>query len=114
MADPNFSGWGRSACDSMSGSWCFKTIKPGPIILNDKHQIAPHISIWFVARGINLGLNTRMYFSEEKLLNENDQLLKYLKSKNKIDCLMAKKIDIDVYEFNIYLQGKKETIFFDI
>ena len=30
---------------------------------------APHISFWIVARGINLGLNTRMYFSDEAEAN---------------------------------------------
>ena len=27
--------------------------------------MAPHINFWIVARGINIGLNTRMYFSDE-------------------------------------------------
>jgi protocatechuate 3,4-dioxygenase beta subunit len=27
--------------------------------------MAPHVNLWVVARGINIGLNTRMYFADE-------------------------------------------------
>ena len=27
--------------------------------------MAPHLNLWIVARGINIGLNTRMYFAED-------------------------------------------------
>ncbi len=113
-SDPNFTGWGRSGCNFENGVWLFKTIKPGPVILTDKQIMAPHVSFWLVARGINLGLNTRMYFDDEHLLNEKDPLLNELKMKSKIQTLMAKKIGNSVYEFNIYLQGENETTFFEI
>jgi len=113
-SDLNFSGWGRSHCDFESGSWTFKTIKPGPVMMNNGKWMAPHISFWFVARGINLGLNTRMYFSDEHSLNEKDPLLQELKGTKRIRTLMARKIAENSYEFNIYLQGKNETIFFEI
>ena len=113
-SDLNFSGWGRSHCDFESGSWIFKTIKPGPVMMNNGSWMAPHISFWFVARGVNLGLNTRMYFSDEHSLNEKDPLLQELKDTKRIRTLMARKITENSYEFNIYLQGENETIFFEI
>jgi protocatechuate 3,4-dioxygenase alpha subunit len=37
--------------------------------------MAPHINLWIVATGINIGLNTRMYFSDEEEANANDPVL---------------------------------------
>ena len=34
--------------------------------------MAPHINFWIVARGINIGLSTRMYFSDEAAANAAD------------------------------------------
>ena len=113
-SDPNFNGWGRSCCDFETGLWEFKTIKPGPVMLENGQFMAPHISFWFVARGINLGLNTRMYFSDEEFLNKSDLILKKIKRKTKIETLMGIEITPNYYEFNIYLQGSSETIFFEI
>ena len=61
-ADPNFTGWGRKAGDYDTGEWQFDTIRPGAVPFPDGRMMAPHISLWIVARGINIGLNTRMYF----------------------------------------------------
>jgi protocatechuate 3,4-dioxygenase alpha subunit len=35
---------------------------------------APHIALWIVARGINIGLQTRIYFEDED--NSADPLLR--------------------------------------
>ena len=37
--------------------------------------MAPHITFWIVARGINIGLHTRLYFGDEQAANETDPLL---------------------------------------
>ena len=37
--------------------------------------MAPHITFWIVARGINIGLHTRMYFADEAEANAEDPLL---------------------------------------
>ena len=37
--------------------------------------MAPHINFWIVARGINIGLSTRMYFSDEEAANRADPVL---------------------------------------
>ena len=62
-ADPNFSGWGRKATDMETGECLFETIKPGRVPYPDGRLMAPHITVWIVARGINIGLHTRMYFA---------------------------------------------------
>ncbi|VFS43221.1 Protocatechuate 3,4-dioxygenase alpha chain [Serratia liquefaciens] len=63
--DPAFRGWGRTCSDFTSGIWRFETIKPGPVVGRDGRLMAPHVNLWVVARGINIGLNTRMYFADE-------------------------------------------------
>ena len=59
-ADPNFTGWGRSPTNMVDGEFRFETIKPGCVPFRDGRLMAPHITFWIVARGINLGLSTRM------------------------------------------------------
>ena len=40
--------------------------------------MAPHINFWIVARGINIGLHTRMYFSDEAEANAKDPVLRMI------------------------------------
>ena len=112
--DKNFSNWGRTSCDFNTGLWKFNTIKPGTVQLNKSEILAPHIWLWIVARGINLGLYTCMYFSDENALNKLDRNLKKLTNNNNLQSLFAVNIEKYKYEFNIYLQGDKETIFFNV
>ena len=73
-ADPNFTGWGRSAGDMTTGEFTFETVKPGPVPFPDGRMQAPHILFWIVARGINIGLQTRMYFADEADANAADPI----------------------------------------
>ena len=112
--DKNFSNWGRTSCDFNTGLWKFNTIKPGIVQLNKSEILAPHIWLWIVARGINLGLYTCMYFSDENTLNKLDRNLKKLINNNNLQSLFAVNTEKYKYEFNIHLQGAKETIFFNV
>ncbi|WP_025899869.1 protocatechuate 3,4-dioxygenase subunit alpha [Sneathiella glossodoripedis] len=112
-ADPNFSGWGRSAGEMDTGEFCFHTIKPGVVPFTDGRPMAPHITFWIVARGINLGLHTRMYFPEENTANQADPVLGRVEHKSRVPTLIAQK-DGNDYRFDIHLQGELETVFFDI
>jgi len=112
-ADPNFTGWGRKATDMVDGTCTFETIKPGRVPFRDGRQQAPHITVWIVARGINIGLHTRMYFADEKEANSEDPILQRLEHKNRIPTLLAKR-EGESYVFDIQLQGEHETVFFDI
>lgn len=112
-ADANFSGFGRCATDLETGFYSFDTIKPGVVPAKDGRPMAPHISVWVVARGINLGLHTRAYFSDETDANAADPVLARVEHKVRIPTLIAQMVG-DVYTFDIHLQGSNETIFFDI
>jgi protocatechuate 3,4-dioxygenase alpha subunit len=112
-ADPNFTGWGRCAADATTGEFRFATVKPGPVPAPDGRMQAPHISLWIVARGINLGLNTRLYFDDEAEANAADPILRRIEHKSRIPTLIAKR-DGETYTLDIHLQGPNETVFFDI
>lgn len=114
VADPNFTGWGRSPGDMESGEFCFETVKPGAVPWPDGRMQAPHITAWIVARGINLGLHTRIYFEDEPKANAADPILTRIEHQNRVPTLLARKISDANYRFDIHLQGRSETIFFDI
>ncbi len=107
----NFQGWGRCATDMETGIFTFQTIKPGSVPHPNGDRQSPHITFWIVARGINLGLNTRMYFADED--NSNDPILKRIEHKQRIKTLVAS-CSSNTYNFDIHLQGENETVFFDI
>ena len=117
QADENFTGWGRCACDFNSGAFSFETVKPGSVPFPDGSPQAPHITFWIVARGINIGLHTRMYFPDEEAANAIDPVLTRIEHKVRIPTLIAKldeNTNNDSYRFDIHLQGENETIFFDV
>jgi protocatechuate 3,4-dioxygenase alpha subunit len=112
-ADPNFTGWGRQATDMITGECVFKTIKPGRVPFKDSRLMAPHITVWIVARGINIGLHTRMYFGDEEKANAEDPVLARIEHSMRIPTLIAPR-EGDTCTFDIHLQGERETVFFDI
>ena len=115
--DPNFRGWGRTCSDFESGIYTFDTIKPGSVTGRTGRPMAPHINLWIVARGINIGLNTRMYFSDEAEANTKDPVLNLIEWEVRRKTLIAQRQDRDgrvVYRFDIRLQGDDETVFFDV
>lgn len=115
--DPDFRGWGRTCSDFDSGLWRFETIKPGPVVGRDGREMAPHVNLWIVARGINIGLNTRMYFDDEAGANATDPVLNLIEWEVRRKTLIGKRslrgADV-VYTFDIVLQGADETVFFDL
>lgn len=112
-ADPNFTGWGRSAGDLTTGEFVFETVKPGRVPFRDGRLQAPHISLWIVARGINLGLQTRAYFADEEASNAEDPILTRIEHAGRVPTLLAQPEGAGTYRFDIHLQGDRETIFFD-
>ncbi|WP_424974682.1 protocatechuate 3,4-dioxygenase subunit alpha [Dinoroseobacter sp. S124A] len=111
--DPHFTGWGRSASDGATGAYLFETVKPGRVPFRDGSLQAPHISLWIVARGINLGLQTRIYFADEPAANAEDPILTRIEHQRRIPTLLALPEGPDRYRFDVHLQGPQETIFFD-
>ena len=115
--DPAFRGWGRACSDFETGVWSFKTIKPGPVIGRHGIVMAPHVNLWIVARGINVGLHTRMYFDDEATANAADPVLNLVEWEVRRKTLVARREPAAgraVYRFDIRLQGEDETVFFDV
>src|SRR6478735_6094986 len=118
--DPHFRGWGRAATDFDSGVYSFETIKPGVVEGRNGRFMAPHINAWIVARGINIGLSTRIYFSDEAEANAKDAVLNLIEWEQRRATLVAErqgkkaKDGSAVYRFDIRLQGEDETVFFDV
>ena len=111
-ADPKVTGFCRFAADAESGEFTLRTVKPGAVALSDGRMQAPHISLWIVARGINIGLQTRIYFEDED--NSADPLLSRVEQRPRVETLIAKKTAAGRYRFDIRLQGEGETVFLDI
>ena len=138
--EDGFRGWGRVITDFQTGEWGFDTVKPGPVAARmkltsdvsdrvstapdwqgraERHAaMAPHINLWIVARGINIGLNTRMYFEDEAAANALDPVLNLIEWEDRRATLIAKRAGdkggVPVYRFEIRLQGEGETVFFDV
>ncbi|MEL6571216.1 MAG: protocatechuate 3,4-dioxygenase subunit alpha [Pseudomonadota bacterium] len=111
-ADPAVLGFCRFAADKDSGEFTLRTIKPGAPTDRTGRVMSPHISLWIAARGINIGLNTRIYFEDED--NDTDPLLARIEQRPRIDTLIAKKTGPGNYRFDIRLQGDGETVFLDL
>jgi protocatechuate 3,4-dioxygenase alpha subunit len=115
--DPAFRGWGRACSDFETGVWQFETIKPGSVCGRGGVPMAPHVNLWIVARGINIGLHTRMYFEDEAAANAKDPVLNLIEWEVRRQTLIGKRIQRNgatVYQFDIRLQGEGETVFFDV
>jgi protocatechuate 3,4-dioxygenase, alpha subunit len=115
--DESFRGWGRAGSDFATGMYFFETIKPGSVAGRRGPPMAPHINFWIVARGINIGLSTRMYFSDEEAANRADPVLNLIEQENRRRSLIAQRQQRSgdvVYAFDIHLQGENETVFFDV
>ena len=104
-------GFCRFAADQASGDWTLDTLMPGRVPMPDGRMQAPHIALWIVARGINLGLATRIYFEGEE--NGADPLLSGIELAHRRETLIARR-DGDGYRHDIVLQGEGETVFLDM
>ena len=104
---PGAQGFARMPSDLTTGEWTLKTVKPGAV-----GGQAPHIALWIVARGINIGLQTRIYFEGND--HSSDPLLTRLEHQNRVPTLIAKDTGNGTYRFDIRLQGEGETVFLDM
>lgn len=111
-ADPKVTGFCRFAVDPETKRYRLETIKPGPVPLPDGRLQSPHIALWIVARGINIGLSTRVYF--EAADHESDPVLSRIDPRDRIQTLVAKPQGDGRYAFDIRLQGPGETVFLDM
>lgn len=115
--EDGFRGWGRTISDFETGTFTFETVKPGPVMGRNGQMMAPHLNLWLVSRGINIGLNTRMYFGDDAAAHAADPVLGLILPPERRSTLIAEPntgSDGANYTFNIRLQGDGETVFFDV
>lgn len=113
LPNSDFKGFGRCGTDA-AGSYSFATIKPGVVPGPDAKPQAPHILLAVYARGMTQQAMTRIYFEDESA-NTTDPVLG-LVPVDRRSTLLAKREagDVVTYRFDVYLQGDRETVFFDV
>lgn len=111
LASNSFRGFGR--CPTDHGGFAFATIKPGPVPGPNGTTQAPHINVGIFSRGLLKRLFTRIYFAGDPG-NASDPILALVPADRR-DTLIAKPDagKPGLYRFDIRLQGKDETVFFD-
>jgi protocatechuate 3,4-dioxygenase alpha subunit len=110
-ADPVFHGFGRVPTDA-HGGFRFTTVKPGRVPGPGGVLQAPHLLIAVFARGLLKQLVTRMYFPDEPG-NAADAVLALVPADRR-PTLVARARGAGVLAWDIVLQGRDETAFFDI
>lgn len=103
-------GFGR-AFTNAAGGFRFTTIKPGRVAAPDGSLQAPHLVVSVFMRGMLKHLATRIYFPDESSANVEDPILKLVPPARRGTLIPKKKGK--ALEWNIVLQGKNETVFFD-
>ena len=102
-------GFGRIPTDAR-GAFRFSTIKPGRVPGPGGSLQAPHLVVSVFMRGLLKQLATRIYFPEDPA-NIADPVLKLVPPSRRSTLIPKKKGN--TLEWNIVLQGKNETVFFD-
>ena len=107
---PEFTGFARAGTgDTADNSYRFKTVKPG----SPARSEAPYICMIVFMRGMLLHAFTRIYF-EDEAANANDPVFSRLPEERR-ESLLARRVestDAVSYEFDVYVQGERETLFF--
>jgi protocatechuate 3,4-dioxygenase alpha subunit len=108
--EKGFRGFGRIPTDA-KGHFRFSTVKPGRVPGPAGKPQAPHLSVTVFMRGLLKQLSTRIYFPGDPA-NAQDPVLKRVPAARRAT-LVAKRKARGVLEWNIVLQGRNETVFFD-
>jgi protocatechuate 3,4-dioxygenase, alpha subunit len=107
-----FFGFGRIPTDE-NGCFRFTTIKPGPVPGPEGTMQAPHIVVSVFMRGLLNRLITRIYLSGDSR-NEKDYVLNLVEPARRVTLMAQPAADDDsVMIWNVNLQGRNETVFFD-
>ena len=112
-----FEGFGRAVTDG-DGRFDIVTVKPGCVPGPEETVQAPHISLSVFARGLLKQLVTRIYFADETAANDQDPVLRSITEAGRRETLLALPRAAGgappVYDFEIRLQGPRETVFFEV
>lgn len=108
-----FRGFGRMGTGTdAQNRFVFQTVKPGANAPGE----APFIGVIVTMRGLLLHTFTRAYFSDEAKANAEDAVLAQVPAERR-GTLVAQRSEeggLVTYTFDIYMQGEKETVFFDV
>ena len=100
-------GFGRCYTDT-DGRYTLHTVKPGAIA---GQGLAPHILVCLFSRGMLQQVYSRVYFADEAA-NAQDPVLKA--AGGRAQTLVAKAAGKGRYEWDIVVQGERETVFLDL
>jgi protocatechuate 3,4-dioxygenase alpha subunit len=114
LPNSTFKGFGRCGTDA-NGDYAFDTIRPGLVPDADGKPQAPHLLLAIFARGMLLHLYTRIYF-EGEAGNATDSVMALVPAARRTALIATRQPGngTAVYRFDVRLQGKDETVFFDI
>jgi len=108
--EKGFRGFGRIPTDA-KGRFRFSTVKPGRVPGPGGKLQAPHLCVTVFMRGMLKQLSTRIYFPGEAS-NTQDTLLRLVPPARR-DTLVARRKAKALLEWDVVLQGRNETVFFD-
>ncbi len=116
--DPKFRGFCRAFTDT-NGFYRFTTIRPGAVPGPGNTMQAPHINVTLFARGLLKRLVTRIYFADHAEANEHDPVLSAIDDAEARRTIVVEAKPngagaIKTYRFDIVMQGKGETAFFEL
>ena len=107
-----FRGFARYGEEDGDGNFEIVTVKPSGVPGLKGARQAPHIDVSVFARGMLHRCVTRIYFADEAEANATDPVLSRVPAERR-STLLAQPVD-GGYRFDIRLQGKGETVFFDV
>jgi protocatechuate 3,4-dioxygenase alpha subunit len=111
-ASNSFRGFGRCAT-AKDGRFHIATIKPGPVPGPGGTTQAPHINVGILARGLLKRLITRIYFAGDPA-QAGDPILALVPSERRATLIATPDpATPGLLRFDIRLQGRDETVFFD-
>jgi protocatechuate 3,4-dioxygenase, alpha subunit len=109
----SFVGFGRVPTNA-EGHFRFRTIKPGAVQADTPARQAPHILVSVFLRGLLHRLVTRIYFSDETANADDPVLLSVEGHRRNSLVARADPSQPGRYEWDVFLQGDNETVFFDL
>lgn len=109
--DPAFRGFGRCPTDD-DGRYRIRTRMPRSLPTTDGPDEAPHLDVSVFARGLLDRLVTRIYLADSPA-NADDPVLATVPADRR-STLLAQPLGDGRHRFDIVLQGRDETVFFDL
>ncbi|HEY4355238.1 MAG TPA: protocatechuate 3,4-dioxygenase subunit alpha [Acidobacteriaceae bacterium] len=110
--EPGFRGFGRIPTDD-EGRFRFTTIKPGPVLGPGGIDQSSHLVVNVLMRGLLRGLVTRAYFPDQPQL-ATDPILQLVDSARRETLILKPAPEsVDLFHWDIRLQGNDETVFFE-